>query len=149
MNDTWFFLVVDGVVVQKQPYWEEGYIEGPDYVVPGYLYADGVWTFPPPSDEQLSYQNTSKLTTLLAQANAQVTAIQGRVDAINDAIEFGEEEPEWLIELPSRQAQLTAWKRYRVNLNKVPLQVGWAVTATFPETPEPYTDEMSRGTAKA
>lgn len=147
MNEVWYYLVVDGVVVQKQPYWEEGFIEGPDYVAPGYLYSDGVFTAPPIPDETYIIQNTQKLNTLLSQANAQITAIQGRIDAINDAIEFGEDEPGWAEEVPVRQAQLTTWKRYRVALNKIPLQEGWAITATWPDTPEPYTSEMSRASS--
>ncbi len=147
MNDAWYFLIVDGVVVQKQPYFEEGFIEGPDYVVVGYLYSNGVFTAPPIPDETYIFQNTQKLNMLLSQANAQITAIQGRIDAINDAIEFEEDEPGWVEEVPVRQAQLTAWKRYRVALNKIPLQEGWAITATWPVTPEPYTNEMSRNSS--
>ncbi len=147
MNDIWYFLIVDGIVVQKQPYFEDGFIEGPDYVVPGYLYSNGVFTAPPIPDEQYEAENTSKLNMLLSQANAQITAIQGRIDAINDAIEFGEDEPGWVEEVPVRQAQLTAWKRHRVALNKVPLQTGWAVSAEWPVTPEPYTNEMSRNSS--
>ena len=143
MEDQWWFNVVDGLVINKQPYPQEGYIQGPYYVVPGYTYSNGVWTAPIIPDSYYEAINNEKLTNLLRQANAQVNAIQGRIDAINDAIEFGEDEPGWVEELPVRAAQLTAWKRYRVLLNKVTLQAGWAVTVTWPVVPEPYTNEMS------
>lgn len=142
-----YFLIEDGLVVQKSYPFVEGWIEGPEYVTPGYLYSNGVFTAPPVPDETYIGANTQKLNTLLAQANAQITAIQGRIDAINDAIEFGEDEPGWAEEVPVRQAQLTTWKRYRVTLNKIPLQEGWAITATWPVTPEPYTSEMSRASS--
>ncbi len=142
-----YFLIENGLVIQKSYPFVEGWVEGPEYVTPGYLYLNGVFTAPPVPDETYITQNTQKLNTLLSQANAQITAIQGRIDAINDAIEFGEDEPGWAEEVPVRQAQLTAWKRYRVALNKVPLQTGWAVSAEWPVTPEPYTSEMSRNSS--
>jgi hypothetical protein len=41
-----FVLIQDGVVVQKQPSPDEGFIEAPDDVVCGYFYADGEFTAP-------------------------------------------------------------------------------------------------------
>lgn len=78
------------------------------------------------------------------QANLQVTAIQGRVDSINDAIEMDEALPEEIAELPVRSAQLTTWKRYRITLGRVTTIAGWYQTPTYPTTPEPYTAEMSK-----
>lgn len=40
--------VENGVVVQKQPYFEEGFIEAPDWVVCGMLYDGTAFTNPPP-----------------------------------------------------------------------------------------------------
>ncbi len=42
-----FVLIEGGVVVQKQPYEEEGFIAAPDWVICGYIYTDGVFTAPP------------------------------------------------------------------------------------------------------
>jgi hypothetical protein len=148
-DEIWYFLIVDGVVVQKQPYWEEGFIEGPSDVVPGYLYSNGEFISPPPTPIDWVAVNTEKLNAFLRQANAQITAIQGRIDMINDAIEIGEDEPGWAEELPSRAVQITAWKKYRINLNKVVLQAGWASAVVWPITPNPYTNEMSSAVISA
>lgn len=139
-----YFLIENGVVVQKSYPFVEGWIEGPDYVAPGYLYADGVFTPPPIPDEYYEHLNTEELSKLLALSNAQVTSIQGRIDTISDAIEFGEDEPGWAEELPIRQAQLVLWKKYRIALNKIPLQPGWAVSATWPVQPELYVNTAAR-----
>lgn len=101
------------------------------------------WVIVYPTEAQWNVYNTEKLNGFLRQANAQVTAIQGRIDMINDAIDFGEDEPGWAEELPVRTAQLTAWKKYRIALNKVPLQTTWASSPAWPSIPEPYTNEMS------
>lgn len=100
------------------------------------------WVIVYPTEAQWNVYNTEKLNTFLRQANAQVTALQGRIDMINDAIEFGEDEPGWVEELPVRAAQLTAWKKYRIALNKVPIQVTWASAPVWPTVPATYTNEM-------
>lgn len=43
-----YVLVQDGVVVQKQPDPADGFIEAPESVVCGFLYADGEFTQPEP-----------------------------------------------------------------------------------------------------
>lgn len=101
------------------------------------------WLVVEPTESDWQVYNTNKVNTLLRQANAQVTAIQGRVDMINDSIEIGEDEPGWVAELPVRKAQLTLWKKYRIDLNKVILQSGWASNVNWPIIPTTYTDEMS------
>lgn len=49
-----FVLIEDGVVVQKQPYYEPGFIEAPDDVICGFLYDEetgAFWEPPPPEPE--------------------------------------------------------------------------------------------------
>lgn len=104
------------------------------------------WIIVPPTEAQWVNYNTNKLNGFLRQANAQITAIQGRIDMINDAIDIGEDEPGWAEELPSRKAQLVLWKKYRIDLNKVSLQIGWASNVIWPIIPQTYTDEMSSAT---
>lgn len=43
-----YVLIVDGVVVQKQPYLQAGFVEAPDDVVCGMLHAGGEYSNPPP-----------------------------------------------------------------------------------------------------
>lgn len=105
------------------------------------------WVVVYPTEDQWNTYQTEQLNAFLRQANSQVTALQGRIDMINDAIEFGEDEPEWAEELPVRALQLTAWKKYRISLNKVPLQATWAANPVWPTIPTPYTNETSAVTA--
>lgn len=141
-----YFLVENGVVIQKSYPFVEGWIEGPEWVTAGYLYVEGVFTAPPPVvptyDEYLLIA-TEELNKRNRQANAQITAIQGRIDTINDAIEFEEATPEEVAELPVRTAQLKAWKLYRIQLGRMTSTVDWPVNPQWPPIPSPYTNEMS------
>lgn len=101
------------------------------------------------STEQQEQAANNLLEAKLRQANAQVTALQGRVDAINDAIEFEEALPEEIAELPIRNAQLTLWKKYRVALGRVKAAPGWYQTPAWPAMPEPYTSETSASPVQA
>lgn len=85
------------------------------------------------------------LNTLTKQANAQVTALQGRIDTINDAIGGGYALPEEETELPGRIAQLSAWKKYRVDLGRVKtVPTGaWPAAPVWPVVPELYAEGMS------
>lgn len=48
-----FVKIEDGIVVQTQPYTEEGFIEAPDNVVCGYVYDDGEFTAPEPDAQSV------------------------------------------------------------------------------------------------
>jgi len=86
---------------------------------------------------------TLELNAKTRLANAQVTALQGRVDAINDAIDGDYALPEEEAELPGRVVQLAAWKKYRVLLGRVSTQVTWPASPVWPIQPESYTNETS------
>jgi len=86
---------------------------------------------------------TANLNARLRLATAQVSALQARVDAINDAIDGEYALPEEVDELPGRYVQLAAWKKYRVFLGRVSPQPTWPGAPVWPAEPEPYTDETS------
>lgn len=86
---------------------------------------------------------TTQLNTSTRLATAQVTALQGRVDAINDAIDGDYALPEEVEELPTLSAPLAAWKKYRVLLGRVSTQATWPTTPMWPVEPEPYNSETS------
>lgn len=88
-------------------------------------------------------QSTDILESKLRQASAQVTALQGRVDALNDAVELDMATDEEIAEQPVRATQLKTWKTYRVLLGRVSTQSKWPTTPVWPTTPEPYTSETS------
>ena len=141
-----YFMVENGVVVQKSYPFVEGWFEGPDWVAPGCLYVDGVFSPPPPyvpTYEEYLTAGVEELNRLNRQANAQVTAIQGRIDTINDAVDFGEATPEEVAELPVRTAQIKAWKLYRIQLGRMTSTVDWPINPQWPVVPTPYTNEMS------
>lgn len=146
-----WFLIEDGVVIQKSYPPVEGWIEGPDYVAPGYLYADGVFTAPPiPPPDYLAI-NTAEFERLQRLANAQVTALQGRVNTLDYLINQQDPDDEDYIaptaaeiaELPVRKAQLKSWNSYNVKLGRVSTQATWPSAPVWPVQPEPYTNETS------
>lgn len=98
---------------------------------------------PTPTQEQYLEWANSELAQLQRQANAQVTALQGRVSTLNDPDMEGMYTDEEIAELPVRQAQLKAWKNYRLLLGRVPTQAKWPAAPEWPVMPEPYTNETS------
>lgn len=86
---------------------------------------------------------TAQLSYLARQANAQITSLQGRVDALNDAVVLDMATPEEETELPGRLPQLKAWKTCRILLGRVNTKATWPATPEWPEMPEPFTEEMS------
>ena len=51
-----FVKIKNGVVVQKQPYAEKGFIEAPDHVICGQIAnADGTYSNPPPQPDERPY----------------------------------------------------------------------------------------------
>lgn len=67
-----YFLIEDGVVSQKQPNYQPGYVEGPDDVVCGWHY-DGE-TFTPPSTPPADIETlrTAKIADLTAACQATI-----------------------------------------------------------------------------
>lgn len=92
---------------------------------------------------------TAQLNALNRLANAQVTALQGRVDALADAVELEMATPEEVAEQTVRAAQLKTWKQYRVLLGRVSAAAGWPEDPSWPSMPEPYTNETSAVAAPA
>ena len=89
---------------------------------------------PPTEAEKLAAQS-AKLQQFNFLAEDQKAALEKRVGVIKDAIEFQEATPAELAELPIRQTQLTAWKRYAVYLGRVTAQTGWYESVEWPVQP--------------
>jgi|SRR5688572_2760366 hypothetical protein len=84
--------------------------------------ADGLpaWgDIPPPTVEERKAEAVAALSALMAKANAAIAPLQDAVD-IDDATE-------------AERASLTAWKKYRVALNR--LDLSDAPDITWPEIP--------------
>jgi len=76
-------------------------------------------------------------------ATAQISALQSRIDAINDAIDGDYALSEELDEKPARISALAEWKKYRVLLGRVTGQPIWPTEPAWPEQPEPYNEETT------
>lgn len=100
---------------------------------------------------ELLASQTAQLNALTRQANAQVSALAGRVSTLDYLINGqDEEDPDYMAptaaeiaELPQRKTQLKAWNTYTVKLGRVTGAAGWPATPTWPVMPEPYTSETS------
>jgi len=101
------------------------------------------WVIVAATTEQWTAYQTAEVTRLQRLANAQVTALQGRVDTLNDAVDLDMATPAEMAEQPVRAAQLKAWKLYRVLVGRVSTQATWPSAPTWPVQPEPYTNETS------
>jgi len=110
---------------------QSGWVVTPD----GSGWSFAPWTPPPPTAAEILASQSAKLQQLNQLAAAQKAALTNRIGVINDAIEFEEATPAELAELPVRQAQLTAWKRYAVLLGRVTTQEGWPPNVIWPEQP--------------
>jgi hypothetical protein len=93
--------------------------------------------------QDLLRETTADLNARTRLATAQVTALQGRIDAINDAVDGDYALPEEVEEKPVRVEMLAEWKKYRVFLGRVTGQPIWPTVPAWPEQPEPYNDETT------
>jgi hypothetical protein len=93
--------------------------------------------------QDLLRDTTADLNARTRLATAQITALQGRIDAINDAIDGDYALPEEVDEKPIRVSALTDWKTYRVLLGRVTGQPIWPTQPAWPEQPAPYNEETT------
>ena len=93
--------------------------------------------------QELLRVTTADLNFRTRLATAQITALQSRIDAINDAIDGDYALPEEVDEKPSRVLALAEWKKYRVLLGRVTGQPIWPTEPAWPEQPEPYNEETT------
>ncbi|WP_085637858.1 MULTISPECIES: hypothetical protein [unclassified Pseudomonas] len=93
--------------------------------------------------QDLLRETTATLNARTRLATAQVTALQSRIDAINDAIDGEYALPEEVDEKPQRVAALADWKKYRVLLGRVTGLPVWPTAPSWPEQPEPYNEETT------
>ena len=123
------------------------YVSGPVRIEDGHAIQS--WVFVPATTEQYLFVHTEELQRLQRLANTQVTALQGRADTLNDAVDLDMATPAEIAEQPVRAAQLKAWKLYRVLVGRVSTQATWPSAPSWPVQPEPYTNETSAVAASA
>lgn len=115
----------------------------------------GVWedrgSAPPLTAEQILQASTAQVYALTRQANAQVSALSGRVTTLDYLLNGqDEDDPDYIEptaadieELAQRKAQLKTWNSYAIKLGRITSAVGWSSNPTWPKLPEPYTSETS------
>lgn len=91
-------------------------------VHPGDAYAEGQFRGPPAPPAPTADQVNAQRDVLLQQAATRIAPLQ-------DAVDLGEATAE-------ETAQLTAWKQYRVALNRIPTQPGYPANVTWPTAPQ-------------
>ena len=108
----WFFEVEDGVVKQKQPYSGEGYVEGPAFVTPGYLYDGENFTAPEPTP--LSWDNIREIRNQLISKT------------------------DWtqLADSPLTETEKAAWVIYREELRDITESFNSPSEVIWPEAPD-------------
>ena len=94
--------------------------------------------------QDLMREAVGLLDAFTRSANMQVTAIQGRIDTLNDIVELDEPTEEESAGLPGRLSQLKEWKRYRIALGRVTAQPSWPAAPDWPVMPESYITETLR-----
>lgn len=76
-----------------------------------------------------------KVDRLTAEATAKLTELQNEVNTLQDAVDLEMAEPEEEERLPLAKTELTAWKKYRVLLSRVPAQAGFPTSIDWPVKP--------------
>lgn len=122
-------------------------------LAPGETLVDEIpqWLIDQIATAEILQQSTDQLNALTRQANAQVTALTGRVTTLDYVINGqDEDDPDYIAptaaeiaELPVRKAQLKSWNSYNVKLGRVKTTAGWPAAPVWPVMPEPYTSETS------
>ncbi|WP_330214909.1 hypothetical protein [Pseudomonas sp. AM8] len=83
-------------------------------------------------------ESLSALGSATQKANLQVSVLAGRLDTLDFAVSEGDASPSELEELPLRKEQLQLWRRYNLDLGRVPGLPGWPDSPSWPSKPESY-----------
>lgn len=70
-----YVLIEEGVVILKQPDPREGFVEAPEHVICGWLFANGEFSAPPPPVIDLSALDQEVLNHTLSQDGSIVRAL--------------------------------------------------------------------------
>lgn len=89
-------------------------------------------------ENMVAIEIKSKLSYLTSQANAQVSALNGRIDTLNFAISGNDASKTEIDELPVRVEQLKEWRQYNLDIGRVPAQAAWPHSAQWPAQPDTY-----------
>jgi len=101
------------------------WVEIPENADPlvGWVYEDGEFSPPPPpTEEELEAIAGGHRAALMVWASQQIAPLQDAVD-LEEAT-------------TSEQAELKAWKQYRISLNRLDQQPGWPTDIQWPVAPE-------------
>lgn len=72
---------------------------------------------------------------LTAVATTTINPLQTACDTLQDAVRLGLSTPEETAALPLKQAELDAWRSYRVYLSRIETQAGFPAAVEWPTAP--------------
>lgn len=131
-EETCYFLVQDGVVIQKQPGPSEGFVAGSCEWTAGCLYSNGVFSLPP--TDWLAV-NTWVLQEAKSSLSIKLLALKTRAEELSDAAELGMITPAETAEALALVQPLINWRAYRILLSRVITQPAWPENPVWPTPP--------------
>ncbi|KFE50153.1 hypothetical protein [Pseudomonas syringae] len=131
-EQTCYFLIENGIAVQKNSDPSEGFVPGSCEWAPGCYYADGVFSLPPINWPSVSSQALQELKYEMA---AKLTAIKTRAEELADAEDLGIITPEEAAEALTLVQPMIDWRTYRIMLSRTQKQAGWPVNPVWPTRP--------------
>jgi len=89
-----------------------------------------------PDEEKLKNAMRMKSFGLSALASSMIAKLQGDVNTLQDSVALGMATDAEVTQLPTTQAQLDLWRKYRVLLSRVESQPDFPRTVDWPQQPE-------------
>lgn len=88
-----------------------------------------------PSEPALAQAAELNRARLSAQATGTINALQPAFDTLQDAVRLNLATSEETASLPLKQAELDAWRSYRVYLSRIETQAGYPTSIEWPPAP--------------
>jgi hypothetical protein len=89
-----------------------------------------------PDEEQLKNAMRMKSSSLSAFASSMIAKLQDDLNTLQDSVALDMATDAEVAQLPTTQAQLDLWRKYRVLLSRVENQTSFPRTVDWPQQPE-------------
>ena len=89
-----------------------------------------------PDEGQLKNAVGIKSSSLSALASSMITKLQGDMNTLQDSVALGMATDAEVSQLPTTQAQLDLWRKYRVLLSRVETQTTYPRSIDWPQQPD-------------
>lgn len=88
-----------------------------------------------PTEDMVLAQVMGQRVGLSADATAKINALAADLDTLQDAVRLKMASAQQIASLPALQAELDAWRLYRVHLAQLDVQPGYPLTVDWPVLP--------------